>query len=71
MFVRGAHHSHLLVLLRGVDVVYLGLVDLDPAPLDAVAVDIDLHVEHLRGQVEAAVDGRGHELESDLAPDGL
>ncbi len=55
----------------------LRLVDFDAAPDGAAAaatpaaVDVDLHVEHLRGEVEAAVDRGGHELEADLAPDRL
>ena len=52
--------------LGGVNVVDLGLVDGPRA-----GVDVDLDVEHLGGEVVAAVDGRGHELEPDLPPDRL
>ena len=54
-----------LVALSGVDVMDFGLVHVPRA------VDVDLHVEHLGGEIVAAVDGGRHELEPGLATDGL
>ena len=57
-----------MVALGGIIVVNLGLADLDPA---GGALNIDLHVEHVGGEVEATVHRRRHKLEANFAADRL
>ncbi len=66
MLYFSTYFSIRISLLRAVRVMYLGVLD-----LSGFRVDGDLHEEDVGRQVVMAVGGGAHEVQTDLAADGL